>query len=240
MESWKARWYGRIQKLLARLGLCLPGKIMYIGGSDTLPPPLSRDEEAELIRRLDQGEEGVKSQLIERNLRLVVYIARRFENTGVGIEDLISIGTIGLIKAINTYQPAKNIKLATYASRCIENEILMHLRKTTNLKSEVSFDEPLNTDWDGNELLLSDILGTESDLVMKPIEEDVDRKLLSDALEKLEERERHIITLRFGLDGKPERTQQEVADSLGISQSYISRLEKRIIARLKREILRLM
>ena len=240
MESWKARWYGRIQKLLARLGLCLPGKIMYIGGSDTLPPPLSRDEEAELIRRLDQGEEGVKSQLIERNLRLVVYIARRIENTGVGIEDLISIGTIGLIKAINTYQPAKNIKLATYASRCIENEILMHLRKTTNLKSEVSFDEPLNTDWDGNELLLSDILGTESDLVMKPIEEDVDRKLLSDALEKLEERERHIITLRFGLDGKPERTQKEVADSLGISQSYISRLEKRIIARLKREILRLM
>ena len=240
MKSWKARWYGRIQKLLARLGLRLPGKIMYIGGSDTLPPPLSRDEEAELIRRLDEGDEGVKSQLIERNLRLVVYIARRFENTGVGIEDLISIGTIGLIKAINTYQPAKNIKLATYASRCIENEILMHLRKTTNLKSEVSFDEPLNTDWDGNELLLSDILGTDSDLVMKPIEEDVDRKLLSDALERLEERERHIITLRFGLDGKPERTQKEVADSLGISQSYISRLEKRIIARLKREILRLM
>ena len=240
MESWKARWYGRIQKLLARLGLCLPGKIMYIGGSDTLPPPLSRDEEAELIRRLDQGEEGVKSQLIERNLRLVVYIARRFENTGVGIEDLISIGTIGLIKAINTYQPAKNIKLATYASRCIENEILMHLRKTTNLKSEVSFDEPLNTDWDGNELLLSDILGTENDLVMKPIEEDVDRQLLFRAMEKLDGRERHIITQRFGLDGKPERTQKEVADSLGISQSYISRLEKRIIARLKREILRLM
>ena len=240
MKSWKTRWYGRIQKLLARLGLRLPGKIMYIGGSDTLPPPLSRDEEAELIRRLDEGDEGVKSQLIERNLRLGVYIARRFENTGVGIEDLISIGTIGLIKAINTYQPAKNIKLATYASRCIENEILMHLRKTTNLKSEVSFDEPLNTDWDGNELLLSDILGTDSDLVMKPIEEDVDRKLLSDALERLEERERHIITLRFGLDGKPERTQKEVADSLGISQSYISRLEKRIIARLKREILRLM
>ncbi len=240
MKSWKARWYIRVQKLLTRLGLRLPGKIMYIGGSDTLPPPLSRDEEAELIRRLDGGEEGVKSQLIERNLRLVVYIARRFENTGVGIEDLISIGTIGLIKAINTYQPAKNIKLATYASRCIENEILMHLRKTTNQKSEVSFDEPLNTDWDGNELLLSDILGTDSDLVMKPIEEDVDRKLLSDALEKLEEREKHIITLRFGLDGKPERTQKEVADSLGISQSYISRLEKRIIARLKREILRLM
>ncbi len=240
MKSWKVRWYGWVQQLLARLGLRLPGKIMYIGGSDTLPPPLSRDEEAELIQRLDQGEEGVKSRLIERNLRLVVYIARRFENTGVGIEDLISIGTIGLIKAINTYQPAKKIKLATYASRCIENEILMHLRKTTNLKSEVSFDEPLNTDWDGNELLLSDILGTESDLVVRPIEEDVDRKLLTDALEKLEERERRIITMRFGLDGRPERTQKEVADSLGISQSYISRLEKRIIARLKREILRLM
>nr|WP_317324170.1 RNA polymerase sporulation sigma factor SigE [uncultured Flavonifractor sp.] len=240
MKSWKVRWYGWVQQLLARLGLRLPGKIMYIGGSDTLPPPLSRDEEAELIQRLDQGEEGVKSRLIERNLRLVVYIARRFENTGVGIEDLISIGTIGLIKAINTYQPAKKIKLATYASRCIENEILMHLRKTTNLKSEVSFDEPLNTDWDGNELLLSDILGTESDLVVRPIEEDVDRKLLTDALEKLEERELRIITMRFGLDGRPERTQKEVADSLGISQSYISRLEKRIIARLKREILRLM
>ena len=240
MKGWIWHWYARLHELLARLGVKLPGKIMYIGGSDTLPPPLSRDEEAELIRRLDGGEEGVKPQLIERNLRLVVYIARRFENTGVGIEDLISIGTIGLIKAINTYQPAKNIKLATYASRCIENEILMHLRKTTNLTSEVSFDEPLNTDWDGNELLLSDILGTESDLVMRPIEEDVDRKLLSDALGKLEERERRIITLRFGLDGKPERTQKEVADSLGISQSYISRLEKRIIARLKREILRLM
>ena len=229
-----------LQKLLARLGLRLPGKVMYIGGSDTLPPPLSREEEAELITRLDRGEEEVRSKLIERNLRLVVYIARRFENTGVGIEDLISIGTIGLIKAINTFQPAKNIKLATYASRCIENEILMHLRKTANLKSEVSFDEPLNTDWDGNELLLSDILGTENDLVMKPIEDDVDRKLLLDALEKLDGRERQIITMRFGLDGQQERTQKEVADSLGISQSYISRLEKRIIARLKREILRLM
>ena len=240
MNGWRLRLFVGVERLLARLGLKLPGKIMYIGGSDTLPPPLSRDEEAELIARLDGGDEGVKSQLIERNLRLVVYIARRFENTGVGIEDLISIGTIGLIKAINTYQPAKNIKLATYASRCIENEILMHLRKTANLKSEVSFDEPLNTDWDGNELLLSDILGTESDLVMKPIEADVDRQLLSDALEKLEDREREIITLRFGLDGRPERTQKEVADRLGISQSYISRLEKRIISRLKREILRML
>ena len=240
MNGWRLRLFVGVERLLARLGLKLPGKIMYIGGSDTLPPPLSRDEEAELIARLDGGDEGVKSQLIERNLRLVVYIARRFENTGVGIEDLISIGTIGLIKAINTYQPAKNIKLATYASRCIENEILMHLRKTANLKSEVSFDEPLNTDWDGNELLLSDILGTESDLVMRPIEADVDRQLLSDALEKLEDREREIITLRFGLDGRPERTQKEVADRLGISQSYISRLEKRIISRLKREILRML
>ena len=170
----------------------------------------------------------------------MVYIARRFENTGVGIEDLISIGTIGLIKAVSTYKPAKNIKLATYASRCIENEILMHLRKTVNLKSEISFDEPLNTDWDGNELLLSDILGTENDLVMKPLEADVDRQLLFDAMEKLDEREKQIIVMRFGLDGRPERTQKEVADQLGISQSYISRLEKRIISRLKREILRLM
>ena len=240
MNGWTLRWYVRVQQTLARLGLRLPGAIMYIGGSDTLPPPLSRDEEAELIARLDLGDEQVKGQLIERNLRLVVYIARRFENTGVGIEDLISIGTIGLIKAVSTYKPARNIKLATYASRCIENEILMHLRKTTNLKSEVSFDEPLNTDWDGNELLLSDILGTESDVVMKPIEDDVDRKLLFDAMQHLSQRERQIITMRFGLDGRPERTQKEVADHLGISQSYISRLEKRIISRLKKEILRLL
>ena len=240
MTGWKLRWYVRIQRILARLGVKLPGKIMYIGGSDTLPPPLSKMEEAELIARLDGGEETVKSQLIERNLRLVVYIARRFENTGVGIEDLISIGTIGLIKAINTYKPAKNIKLATYASRCIENEILMHLRKTAGLRSEVSFDEPLNTDWDGNELLLSDILGTENDVVMKPIEDDVDRQLLLEAMEKLDGREKQIITMRFGLDGRPERTQKEVADLLGISQSYISRLEKRIISRLKKEILKML
>ena len=240
MSNRMLRIYIKLQRLLARWGLKLPGKIMYIGGSDTLPPPLSRDEEAELIARLDQGDEAVKSQLIERNLRLVVYIARRFENTGVGIEDLISIGTIGLIKAVNTYKPAKNIKLATYASRCIENEILMYLRKTANLKSEVSFDEPLNTDWDGNELLLSDVMGTEEDVVMKPIEDDVDRQLLFEALEKLDEREQQIITMRFGLRGGPERTQKEVADVLGISQSYISRLEKRIISRLKREILRML
>ena len=239
MTGWKLRWYVRIQRILARLGVKLPGKIMYIGGSDTLPPPLSKMEEAELIAQLDEGEETVKSQLIERNLRLVVYIARRFENTGVGIEDLISIGTIGLIKAINTYKPAKNIKLATYASRCIENEILMHLRKNTNRKGEVSFDEPLNTDWDGNELLLSDVLGTDADIVMRPIEEDVDRSLLSAAIASLSPREKQIITMRFGLGGTREQTQKEVADQLGISQSYISRLEKRIISRLKKEILRL-
>lgn len=240
MKGLRLRLYIRIQRLLSRVGLALPGKVMYIGGSDVLPAPLAREKEAELIARLDAGEERAKTELIEHNLRLVVYIARRFENTGVGLEDLISIGTIGLIKAVSTYKPAKNIKLATYASRCIENEILMHLRKTVNQKSEVSFDEPLNTDWDGNELLLSDILGTENDLVMKPIEEDVDRQLLFDALEKLESREREIITMRFGLDGRPERTQKEVADQLGISQSYISRLEKRIISRLKREILRML
>lgn len=240
MNRFELRWYVRIQRVLAKIGLKLPGKIMYIGGSDTLPPPLTRDEEGALISRLDEGDESVKGQLIERNLRLVVYIARRFENTGINIEDLISIGTIGLIKAINTYKPAKNIKLATYASRCIENEILMHLRKTSSLKSEVSFDEPLNTDWDGNELLLSDLLGTDADTVMRPIEADVDRKLLADAMEKLNIRERQIITMRFGLDGQPDRTQKEVADLLGISQSYISRLEKRIISRLKKEILRLL
>ncbi len=231
-------WMG-LQKLLARLGLLSPGKVMYIGGSDTLPAPLPKEQEGEMIARLGDGDQEAKATLIEHNLRLVVYIARRFENTGVGIEDLISIGTIGLIKAVGTFQPAKNIKLATYASRCIENEILMHLRKTSQLKSEVSFDEPLNTDWDGNELLLSDILGTESDVIMQPIEADVDRKLLFDAMEKLEEREQRIIVMRFGLDGRPERTQKEVADLLGISQSYISRLEKRIIARLKKEILKM-
>ena len=241
--SWKIVYIKLKEQLadaLARLGLVLPGKVMYIGGSDTLPPPLKREEEAALIARLEAGDPRARDLLIEHNLRLVAYIARRFENTGVHIEDLISIGTIGLIKAVGTYQPAKAIKLATYASRCIENEILMYLRKTANQKTELSFDEPLNTDWDGNELLLSDILGTEGDVVMKPIEADVDRQLLSDALEKLEERERRIITMRFGLDGRPERTQKEVADQLGISQSYISRLEKRIIARLKKEILRMM
>ena len=234
------KWMNRLTALLARLGLLQPGKIMYIGGSDTLPAPLDRAEEAELIARLEAGDTQARNRLIEHNLRLVAYIARRFENTGIHIEDLISIGTIGLIKAVGTYQPAKSIKLATYASRCIENEILMYLRKTANQKSELSFDEPLNTDWDGNELLLSDILGTDEDLVVQPLEADVDRQLLHQALERLEEREKHIITLRFGLDGRRECTQKEVADLLGISQSYISRLEKRIIARLKKEILRLM
>ena len=230
----------RLAGLLTRLGLLQPGKVMYIGGSDTLPVPLDRGEEAELIARLEAGDPQARNKLIEHNLRLVAYIARRFENTGIHIEDLISIGTIGLIKAVGTYQPAKSIKLATYASRCIENEILMYLRKTANQKSELSFDEPLNTDWDGNELLLSDILGTDEDLVVQPLEADVDRQLLRQALEHLDARERNIITLRFGLDGRRECTQKEVADRLGISQSYISRLEKRIIARLKKEILRLM
>ena len=219
--------------LLARRG------IFYIGGSDTLPPPLERAEETALIARMDAGDESVRRTLIERNLRLVAYIARRFENTGINIEDLISIGTIGLIKAVNTYRSDKKIKLATYAPRCIENEILMHLRKTAPQKSEVSFDEPLNTDWDGNELLLSDILGTDEDLIMKPIEDDVDRRLLMDAVNTLSAREKEIITLRFGLGGREEKTQKEVADRMGISQSYISRLEKRIIARLKKEILKM-
>lgn len=238
-KIWNMAFYLRFIRLMDRLGLLSPDKTMYIGGSDTLPPPLTREEESTLIGQLAEGDEQVKPQLIERNLRLVVYIARRFENTGINIEDLISIGAIGLIKAINTYKPDKNIKLATYASRCIENEILMYLRKNSAQKSEISFDEPLNTDWDGNELLLSDILGTDSDLVMRPIEEDVDRKLLFQAIEKLSDRERQIIILRFGLNGYREKTQKEVADLLGISQSYISRLEKRIISRLKREILRL-
>ena len=235
-------WYIRLCVALARRGVRLHGSIMYIGGSDTLPAPLTREEEGELLAQLEHEDRrpAARGRLIEHNLRLVVYIARRFENTGVGIEDLISIGTIGLIKAVETYKPAKNIKLATYASRCIENEILMHLRKNANRRGEVSLDEPLNTDWDGNELLLSDVLGTDSDSIEKPIEDDVDRDLLFTAITRLSPRERRIITMRFGLDGRRERTQKEVADQLGISQSYISRLEKRIIDRLKKEILRMM
>lgn len=216
-----------------------PDKVMYIGGSDTLPQPLPRAEEAALIARLADSDPAARQTLIERNLRLVVYIARRFENTAINIEDLISIGTIGLIKAINTFRADKNIKLATYASRCIENEILMYLRKNSSQRTEVSLDEPLNTDWDGKELLLSDVLGTEGDVVMRPIEADVDRKLLRDAVAKLSGREQEIITMRFGLGGRRELTQKEVADRLGISQSYISRLEKRIITRLRREIVKM-
>lgn len=235
-------WRGlgrRAAALLARLGLLQPGKIMYIGGSGTLPTPLTREEEAQVIARLEQGDEEARQTLIERNLRLVVYIARRFENTGVNLEDLISIGTIGLIKAINTFRADKNIKLATYASRCIENEILMYLRKNSAQRTEVSFDEPLNTDWDGKELLLSDVLGTDGDVVMGPIEADVDRKLLAEAVSRLSPREKDIISLRFGLGGRKELTQKEVADRMGISQSYISRLEKRIISRLRREMQKL-
>ena len=216
-----------------------PDKVMDIGGSDTLPQPLPRAEEAALIARLADSDPAARQTLIERNLRLVVYIARRFENTGINIEDLISIVTIGLIKAINTFRADKNIKLATYASRCIENEILMYLRKNSSQRTEVSLDEPLNTDWDGKELLLSDVLGTEGDVVMRPIEADVDRKLLRDAVAKLSGREQEIITMRFGLGGRRELTQKEVADRLGISQSYISRLEKRIITRLRREIVKM-
>ncbi len=227
---------GKLRKLLVWLGLWPEEGTHYIGGSDTLPPPLTREREAELLANMD---EGARQELIEHNLRLVVYIARRFENTGINIEDLISIGTIGLIKAVGTYRTDKNIKLATYASRCIENEILMYLRKNASRRGEVSFDEPLNTDWDGNELLLSDVLGTDEDVVMRPIEEDVDRSLLAQAISTLSPREKEIITLRFGLGGGKEQTQKEVADRLGISQSYISRLEKRIISRLKKEILRL-
>ncbi len=227
-----------IFKLLQKLGILSPAAVMYICGSENLPPPLTAEEEAYLMARFESDCDNVRKTLIEHNLRLVVYISRRFENTGIGIEDLISIGTIGLIKAINTYKPEKNIKLATYASRCIENEILMFLRKNSSQKSEISFDEPLNTDWDGNELLLSDILGTEPDSVIRPIEDETDRELLLKALKKLSEKEQTIIKMRFGIQGETERTQKEVADILGISQSYISRLEKRIIAQLKTEILR--
>lgn len=215
------------------------GSICYIGGSDTLPAPLTREEEIALMGKMAAGDASARSTLIERNLRLVVYIARKFENTGINIEDLISVGTIGLIKAVNSFDLSKNIKLATYASRCIENEILMFLRKNSSQRTEVSFDEPLNTDWDGKELLLSDVLGTEGDVVLRPIEADADRKLLSDAVGMLSQRERDIITMRFGLWGQKELTQKEVADRLGISQSYISRLEKRIILRLRREIVKM-
>ena len=226
-----------IQFVLRLMGAA-PEKVLYIGGSDVLPPPLSREEEAKAISAMGSGNEQAKSTLIEHNLRLVVYIARRFESTGINLEDLISIGTIGLIKAINTFRPEKNIKLATYASRCIENEILMYLRKIASHRSDVSLDEPINTDWDGNELKLGDVLGTEPDAVSRPLEDDVDLGLLREALNQLPDKEKTIVRLRYGLGGGREKTQKEVADLLGISQSYISRLEKRIILRLRREITR--
>ncbi len=223
--------------LLTRLGVLGTQPLMYVGGSDTLPPPLTKEEEGRAFSLLKTDPAAAHKMMIEHNLRLVVYIAKRFENTGHSLEDMVSIGTIGLIKAINTFDPEKNIKLATYASRCIENEILMFLRKTGNQKSEISFDEPLNTDWDGNELLLSDILGTDNDVVMQPIEDDIDRQILHYAVSKLPERDKTIISLRYGIGGVKEKTQKEVADLLGISQSYISRLEKRILFKLRKEIL---
>lgn len=240
-QWWANGLYEHIRGVLAAFfKRCLPddeaGGVYYVGGSETLPAPLSPQEEQELMTRLAAGDAAVKSALIEHNLRLVVFIARRFENTGLGLEDLASIGTIGLIKAVNTFDPTKKIKLATYASRCIENEILMTLRRSSKLKSEVSFDEPLNIDWDGNELLLSEVLGTDGDIIGRELEEEADRKVLREAIATLDARERRIVELRFGLFGQKPQTQKEVADLLGISQSYISRLEKRIFGRLKKEI----
>lgn len=228
----------KVLTLLSWLGLIPEQQVFYIGGSDILPAPLKGAEEQNALIALEEGDEGAKQRLIEHNLRLVVFIARRFENTGVNLEDLISIGTIGLIKAISTYRRDKNIKLATYASRCIENEILMHIRKISGQKAEVSLDEPINMDYDGNELLLSDILGTDEDTVSGKLEEDVDLCLLRQALKELPDREREIVYMRYGLGGCKELTQKEVAQKLGISQSYISRLEKRIMLRLRKEILR--
>lgn len=227
---------GWLKALLA--GIASKGDIHYIGGADVLPPPLKGVDEQQALEALERGEEDAKQLLIERNLRLVVFIARRFENTGVNLEDLVSIGTIGLIKAIGTYRMDRNIKLATYASRCIENEILMHIRKIAPLKAEISLDEPINMDYDGNELLLSDILGTEEDMILKPLEDDVDLLILRKAVRELPEREREIVTMRFGLEGRQELTQKEVAQKMGISQSYISRLEKRIMLRLRKELIR--
>lgn len=229
---------GKLWAFLMKIGVIRRESVFYIGGSDVLPPPLKGQDEQDALERLEQGDEAAKQLLIERNLRLVVFISRRFENTGVNLEDLISIGTIGLIKAVGTYRRDKNIKLATYASRCIENEILMHIRKISNQKAEVSLDEPINMDYDGNELLLSDILGTDEDMILRPLEDDVDLRLLRQAVRELPDREREIVTMRFGLEGRKELTQKEVAQKLGISQSYISRLEKRIMLRLRKELLR--
>lgn len=225
------KWY---YQLLAKLGV-KADEVYYIGGSTVLPSPLTKEEEKKYLQLLSEGDEYARSVLIERNLRLVVYIARKFENTGINIEDLISIGTIGLIKAVNTFDVERKIKLATYASRCIENEILMYLRRTSRMRKEISFDEPLNVDWDGNELLLSDVLGTDPDIITKKLESAVDKDLLKKALSGLNEREQKIMTLRFGLQNKRRKTQKDVADLLGISQSYISRLEKKIIKQLKQE-----
>ena len=228
----------KIIAFLVKIGFLHRESVHYIGGSDILPPPLKGEEEQLALEALERGQEEAKQSLIAHNLRLVVFIARRFENTGTNLEDLISIGTIGLMKAISTYRLDKKIKLATYASRCIENEILMYLRKNTGQRNEVSFEEPLNTDWDGKELLLSDVLGTDSDIVMRPIEEDADRRLLNEAVSRLPAREKEIIHMRFGLHGYKELTQKEVADRMGISQSYISRLEKKIMGRLRKEMIR--
>lgn len=229
---------GRIFVFFIKWGIVPSREIHYICGSDILPPPLKGGQEQQALEAMENGDEDAKQRLIEHNLRLVVFIARRFENTGINLEDLISIGTIGLIKAISTYRRDRNIKLATYASRCIENEILMYIRKISNQKTEVSLDEPINMDYDGNELLLSDILGTDEDMILRPLEDDVDLYLLRKAVGELPEREREIVCMRFGLEGRKELTQKEVASKLGISQSYISRLEKRIMLRLRKEILR--
>jgi len=223
LQKWKQSW---------------ENGVYYIGGTDVLPPPLKGEEEQDALIALEQGDEAAKGKLIEHNLRLVVFIARRFENTGVNLEDLISIGTIGLIKGVNTYRREKNIKLATYSSRCIENEILMYIRKISNQKTEVSLDEPINMDYDGNELLLADILGTEEDMILRPMEDEVDLCILRQAVKELPDREREIVYMRFGLGGRKELTQKEVAVKMGISQSYISRLEKRIMLRLRKELLR--
>lgn len=228
----------RMLFILIKLGLIPRRGIHYIGGTDILPPPLKGEQERSALEAMERGDEKARQTLVEHNLRLVVYIARRFENTGTHLEDLVSIGTIGLIKAIGTYRMDKNIKLATYASRCIENEILMHIRKISNQKTEVSLDEPINMDCDGNELLLSDILGTDEDMIMKPLEENVDLCVLRQILRELPQREREIVLMRFGLEGRKELTQKEVAQKMGISQSYISRLEKKIMVRLRKEFLR--
>ena len=228
----------RLTAFLVRIGFATAESVHYIGGADVLPPPMKGAEEQAALEAMENGDENAKQRLIERNLRLVVFIARRFENTGINLEDLISIGTIGLIKAIGTYRRDKNIKLATYASRCIENEILMYIRKISGQKAEVSLDEPINMDYDGNELLLSDILGTDEDMILRPMEDDVDIHILRQAVRELPPRERELIVMRYGLEGHQELTQKEVAGIMGISQSYISRLEKKIMLKLRKELLR--